>query len=477
MFRAWWVTICLICASPFFNAYASKVINPGHVIILSNSNFSKTINGAEAVLVEFYAPWCVHCQAFAPQFEKAAEELKTLNPAVVLAKVDATEEVELSNKYNVKGYPTFRFFYRDAEEEFSGERSKDGVIAWIQQMTGPSVLWADSKELALQHVKNNSALFIAKVSSKNSPGFILFEKFADTHRSTGRFVAYLTQDEPNANETVTVVHLDEGETTEVPLSSSTELGTFCKKEQLPLFGPINSKNFEGYYNSGYDLIWFSGTKEDYLKAAPIIRKVAKVFRDMYRFLWLSTTEFPGHAQSVLGVSKTPALTAQIKDSRYIFPTNEFKNASSIIQFLKDAGSGKIEKFLLSEEIPAENNGPVTVVVGKSFNDIVFQKDKDVLLEIYAPWCGHCKKLEPIYLDFANRMREQVNLVIAKMDGTSNESPNPNITWGGYPSIFFVKAGSEKAIPYTGERTVDALKAFVAEHGSPPVFLNKERDEL
>ena len=75
----------------------------------------------------------------------------------------------------------------------------------------------------------------------------------------------------------------------------------------------------------------------------------------------------------------------------------------------------------SEEIPetATVDG-LTTVVGKSWKDIVMDESKDVFVEIYAPWCGHCKKLEPIWKEVAKTTEGIEDLIIAKMDGTANE---------------------------------------------------------
>lgn len=64
-------------------------------------------------------------------------------------------------------------------------------------------------------------------------------------------------------------------------------------------------------------------------------------------------------------------------------------------FLTQLQAGELEPYLKSEPIPAQD-GPVTVAVAKNFDEVVTNTEKDVLIEFYAPWCGHCKKLAPTY---------------------------------------------------------------------------------
>ena len=91
-------------------------------------------------------------------------------------------------------------------------------------------------------------------------------------------------------------------------------------------------------------------------------------------------------------------------------------------------------------MPEDNSGPVTVIVGKNFDEIVLDETKNVLLEVYAPWCGHCKKLEPIYNELGEAFANADDVVIAKMDGTENEVEGLAVK--GFPTLKFFPKGAK-----------------------------------
>jgi len=70
--------------------------------------------------------------------------------------------------------------------------------------------------------------------------------------------------------------------------------------------------------------------------------------------------------------------------------------ATLSKFIDDFLSNKLVASLKSQEIPADNTAPVKIIVGTQFEEIVLNPHDDVLVKYYAPWCGHCKKLAPIW---------------------------------------------------------------------------------
>ena len=134
---------------------------------------------------------------------------------------------------------------------------------------------------------------------------------------------------------------------------------------------------------------------------------------------------------------------------------------NIGSFIDDVLSGKIKPHLKSEAIPESNDGPVKVIVGLEFDAIVKDETKDVFVKYYAPWCGHCKKLAPIWEELGTHFKENSDIVIAKFDSTANEAEGLEVR--GYPTLIFYPKGNKAGVTFDGDRELEPLKKYLEEN--------------
>ncbi|KAI0947637.1 hypothetical protein AcW1_009346 [Taiwanofungus camphoratus] len=102
----------------------------------------------------------------------------------------------------------------------------------------------------------------------------------------------------------------------------------------------------------------------------------------------------------------------------------------------------------------------------TFDDVVLNSDKDVLVSFTAPWCGHCKHLKPTYDDVAKDFASESNqCLVANVDAdAANNKPLAN-KYGiqSYPTIkFFPKDAKDAPEDYEGGRTEEAFVEFLNE---------------
>ena len=95
------------------------------------------------------------------------------------------------------------------------------------------------------------------------------------------------------------------------------------------------------------------------------------------------------------------------------------------------------------------------------------------MEYYAPWCGFCKKLAPIYEELAEHFKGRDEIVIAQIDMTVNDVASVGVN--AYPTIILFKDG--KLTWYDGEREFEELKAFVEENAGATKVDESVKDDL
>ncbi|CAG8540690.1 3209_t:CDS:10 [Ambispora leptoticha] len=107
---------------------------------------------------------------------------------------------------------------------------------------------------------------------------------------------------------------------------------------------------------------------------------------------------------------------------------------------------------------------VTILTSETFNEIALDPKKNALVEFYAPWCGHCKTLAPIYEKVASYYSQEPECIVANLDATEHKDIAGKYDVKGYPTIkYFAKGEDKTPIDYEGGRTEQDFVTFLNKH--------------
>merc|ERR1712226_1748635 len=196
----------------------------------------------------------------------------------------------------------------------------------------------------------------------------------------------------------------------------------------------------------------SAAAEDHAAKVEIARGIAKDHQRIMEFFGMEESELPS-----MRIIKLEEDMSKFK------PASTELSDSNIRAFVKAYLDGELKPHLMSEEIPEDwDKEPVKVLVGKNFDAVARDTTKDVLVEFYAPWCGHCKQLTPVWEKLGEKYKDHETVIIAKMDSTANEIEDIKVQ--GFPAIKLTQKGENKIIDYNGERTLEGFVKFLESDG-------------
>jgi len=469
------VTIIAVCLAALATETLTQEITKDEgVLVLTVANFAKAVEDNEFVLVEFYAPWCGHCKALAPEYVKAAAKLVDQGSEIKLAKVDATEEGSLAEEHGVRGYPTLKFFRNGKPVEYNGGRQADDIVNWLLKKTGPPAKALASVEDAKAFAAEKPVVIIGYFKDQASDDA---KQFIAAASATDDFPFGITSEEAVATEyglsaegVVLLKDFDEGKNIFDGELKEEAITAFVVANSMPLVVDFNhetaSKIFGGEIKS-HLLMFLSKAAGHYDSHTEATRAVAKKFKGQMLFVTINTDE-EDHSRIMefFGMKKDEIPGLRIikleEDMAKYKPDSYDLSEENLTGFVQSFLDGKLKQHLLSQDLPDDWDATgVKTLVSSNFDDVVFNKEKEVLVEFYAPWCGHCKQLVPIYDQLGEKFKDHESIVIAKMDATANELEHTKIQ--SFPTLKFYKKDNT-VVEYNGERTLEGMTKFLETGG-------------
>lgn len=345
----------------------------------------------------------------APEFAKAAQTLKEQGSEIKLAKVDATEESELAEKHGVRGYPTLKFYRNKSPIDYTGGRKADDIVTWVTKKTGPAAKDLKSIDDAKALIENNKVAVIGFFKDIESDDA---KKFLDVCNAVDDQVFGIASDEQVLGEykakdgqVILFKKFDDGKAVYDGKIEEDDLKKFISVNALPLVVDFNQETAQKIFGGeikSHLLVFLSKEAGHFDKYADGIIEPAKKYRGEILFVTINTDE-ADHERILefFGMKKDEVPAMRIikleQDMAKYKPDNAELTSENVLEFVTAFFEDKLKRHLLTEDVPEDwDKNDVKILVGTNFHEVALDKTKNVLVEFYAPWCGHCKQLAPIY---------------------------------------------------------------------------------
>ena len=473
----------------------AEITEEDGILVITSENFQEAIDKHKFIMVEFYAPWCGHCKALAPEYVHAAEILNDEKSEIKLAKCDATENQDLARTWGVGGYPTLKYFRSGQPLPFKGQRTADAIVEWVKKKSGPSAKPLSSVDEAKKFVEEGEVSIIGFFKEQDGFKAKNFFQAAEELDEFGYTFGITSEADVMASyeiegDAILVFKPFDDKPSEFkgkPYGVE-DIKNFIISSSLPTlveFDPkYASRVFHESNKKGALWLIISSTSDEFADQKKAAEKIAekyegKVLTVILDFAEETSQRFISMLGAEADAQKGPVMRfAYGWGTKYSAASEVEMTEDGMEQFLQDQFASRNTQITWSktEEIPEDwDKAPVKVLVGKSLANVV-KANKNVFVEFYAPWCGHCKALTPTWDELGEKVKGRDDIMIAKLEATANSVDRVQVR--SFPTLILFKGTVSNQIKYDkGDRSLEALTGWLEEKGIKMTEQKDKKDEL
>ncbi|XP_020207731.1 protein disulfide isomerase-like 1-6 [Cajanus cajan] len=426
------------------------------VVELNNDNTERVVNGNEFVLVLGYAPWCPRSAELMPHFAESATSLKELGAPLLMAKIDADRYPKSASFLGIKGFPTLLLFLNGTSQPYSGGFTADDIVIWARKKTGAPVVRISSVAEAEGFLRKYQTFLVGLFEKFEGPDYEEFVNAAKFDNET-QFVAVsqlelaqvLYPDIKLTDHFIGIVKSEpERYTAYDGAFTMNKILEFVDHNKFPLVTKLTEMNSISVYSSPIKLqVLVFANSDDFKNLLNTLQDVARTLKSKIMFIYVDIDDenLAKPFLTLLGLEESKNTVVAAFDngmsSKYLLESKPTQ--SNIEEFCNNLVRGSLSPYFKSQPIPDNTEASVHVIVGKTFDDEILRSEKDVLLEVFTPWCMNCEATSKQVEKLAKHYKGSSNLIFARIDASANEHPKLEVN--DYPTLLLFRA-NEKANP-------------------------------
>lgn len=426
------------------------------VVELNNENTKRVIDGSEYVLVLGYAPWCARSAELMPQFAEAATSLKELGSPLLMAKLDADRYTKAASLLGIKGFPTLLLFVNGTSQVYSGGFSAEEIVIWARKRTGVPVVRIRSVAEAEEFLKKYHTFVIGLFEKFEGHDYEEFVKAAKSDNEI-QFIEVNDIDMakvlfPAIKDTKNFIGLVKSEPERYTPYEGTfkleEILEFLDYNKFPLVTKLTDLNSASVYSGPIKLqVIVFADADDFKNLLEPLQEVARKFKSKIMFINIDIKDenLAKPFLTLFGLEEAENAVVAAFDNRFSskFLLESDLTSTNIEEFCSRLLDGSLSPYYKSQPVPDNKDASIQIIVGRTFDDLVLCSPKNVLLEVFTPWCFNCETTSKHVEKMAKHFKDLDNLVFARIDASANEHPKLKVD--DYPTLLFYTA-SDKANP-------------------------------